>query len=645
MLAIGIHNKTWAQYVLTEADKQYELFNYVKAIDLYEQAYKKKATLYAAERLGECYKKQNNYMQAERWYATATSLPGSASINLLYYAQALQGNSKYNEAKLKYEAYAESNKDITATQKRTWLLSCDSALKWMKEPSSYSVTNVRILNSSQSDWGAIRQGDQVIFISDRGIVNPGKQSPARPFLKFDGARKPDPNIYGWTGNHYLRLYTQSGTDSIKLFPFDAGTQYHIGSASFTGDGNEVYFTLTKIHNTAEYEKVKGFNARLATVNVELYSSKKDKDGTWGKPVAFKYNNVNQYSIGDPYITKDGKSLYFASNMPGGKGGTDLYLVHQTSAGDWGMPINLKEVNSEYNERSPSVDAENNLYFSSDGRIGMGGLDIFKATLVSGKIGEPRNMGYPINTPQDDFAFNFSGKDTGYLSSSRTDGLGEDDIYSFMEQKQLAFRLIGEVYDKKTNLPLSNALISLNQLNGGILKVQTGDDGRFKFNLEKASDYKLTGEKTDFRSEAASLTTRNMNSSKVLEQDLFLERIELNKAIRLENINYDFDKDNIRPDAAIELDKLVKIMNDNPTIWIELGSHTDSRGSDVYNQQLSQRRAKSAVQYIIDKGINKNRIEAKGYGERRLLNECTNGVKCTEAEHQLNRRTEFTIVKY
>ncbi|RZL58639.1 MAG: flagellar motor protein MotB, partial [Pedobacter sp.] len=212
------------------------------------------------------------------------------------------------------------------------------------------------------------------------------------------------------------------------------------------------------------------------------------------------------------------------------------------------------------------------------------------------------------------------------------------------QQVIAFRLTGRVFDKTTNQPLSNSIVTLTKINGQALKVQTDESGDFKFNLDKSSDYNLTGDKTNYRSDVVSLTTNNLTTSTVINKNLYLEKIELDKAIRIENIYYDFDKSNIRPDAAIELDKLVKIMRDNPTIWIELGSHTDSRGNDQYNQWLSQSRANSAVQYIIDRGVDKNRITARGYGERKLLNNCANGVKCSEADHQLNRRTEFKITK-
>jgi peptidoglycan-associated lipoprotein len=633
-----------AQYVLNEADKEFEQYNYEKAIALYEQAYKKKTTLHAAERLAACYKYQRNYKQTESWYAIAAGMEKSPAENTLEYAKALQSNSKYSEAKIQYSKYSDLNKNLNPSLKSIWLRSCDSAMHWMKEPKSVIINNEKSLNSPQSDWGAVMQNGTIVFSSDRGSKAKDEQNGNKPFFKFDGSKEPNKTIYGWTGNHYLRLYTKTGTDSIMLFPIEAGTEYHIGPASFTQKGDEMYFTLMRIPEKLNYTKVEILKGKQATVNIEIYSSKKDASGKWATPLAFKYNKSNEYSVGDPFISTDGQSLYFSSNRPGGKGGTDLYFCQKTDVGDWGLPINLTEINTEGNERSPSFDGNNNFYFSSDGRVGMGGLDIFSAKLIGGKISEPQNMGYPVNSPQDDFTFNLSTATTGYLSSNRIDGLGEDDVYNFTQQLILAFKLSGTVYNKTTGHPLSNAIVTLNKTDGSGLKVETDERGKFKFNLEKEADYLLTGEKTSYRTDGRSLTTVGLIASKEIKKNLYLQSIEINKAIKLDNIYYDFNKSNIRPDAAIELDKLVKIMIDNPTIWIELGSHTDSRGNDAYNLALSQRRADASVKYIIDKGISKNRITAVGYGETRLLNKCTNGVQCTTTEHQLNRRTEFKILK-
>ncbi|RKR82312.1 WD40 repeat protein [Mucilaginibacter gracilis] len=636
-----------AQAILKEADEQYNLFNYKKAAELYSQAYWQKETLYTAERLATCYRLMHDYKNTESWYVTAMGFPGSKSANILYYAEALKNNSKYSEAKEQFESYAALDKEVTRFQLSIWLSSCDSSMRWMRHPTAIVLKNERALNSPQSDWGAVKYQNSVVFTSDRFNKKAEKAAmDDKPFLKIDGDKLPDRKIYGWTGNDYLRLYQSpvggSGGDSLKLFSIAAPTDYHVGAAAFSKDGNEIYFTLTRAPQKSE-----GPKSVIKTINLEIYWAKKNPaTGGWQKPVPFKYNNVDKYSVGDPFVSPDGKTLYFVSDMPGGKGGTDIYYCQRDEQGDWGTPVNLRDLNTAGNERTPIVDEGNNhIYFSSDGGVGMGGLDIYKAERNGLTFGRILNLAYPINSPQDDFAFTLTGGGSGYFSSNRLGGLGSDDIYSFSDKQFVNYRLEGITYDKITRLPLVNSIVTLTKTGGTELKVQTDSLGMFQFNLEEESDYTLMAEKTNFRSDNQAISTVGLTTSQTIKKNLYLEKTTLNKAIRIENIYYDFNKSNIRRDAAIELNKLIKILNENPTIWIVLGSHTDSRGNDAYNLALSQRRANAAVKYIIEKGgIDKNRISARGYGETRLLNRCANGVKCSEAEHQLNRRTEFTIVK-
>jgi len=511
----------------------------------------------------------------------------------------------------------------------------------MKNPKQVAINNQKQLNSSRSDWGSFPNTDAIVFTSDRATENAGNHA-RKKFLKFDGNKLPDKKIYGWTGNGYLRLYFKQSNDSVQLFPIKTYTNYHIGPASFTADGNTIFFALTRIPET--------IRDKVNTINVEIFSSVKGEDGKWSEPVSFPLNKVNEYSVGDPFISPDGSRLYFTSDMPGGLGGTDIYYIDKTTTGGWRGPVNLKEVNTQGNERTPFLDKDGSFYFSSDGNVGMGGLDIYCYAKNSKGINQIQNMGYPINSPQDDLSFNIDGKTSlAYLSSNRVGGLGNDDIYSYSNllnssKPILAFKLIGTVYNKKTNLPLANAVVTLSKLNSDSLKVETDSTGTFNFNLDKESDYNLNGQKPIYRPDATDLTTKGLYISTTITKDLFLEPAELGKTFLLKNIYYDFDKWNIRADAAIELNKVVTIMKENPTIWIELGSHTDSRGKDDYNQTLSQKRAESAVQYIISRGIEKNRITARGYGETKLVNKCGNRVICTKEEHQLNRRTEFKIVR-
>nr|WP_121270617.1 OmpA family protein [Pedobacter schmidteae] len=562
-----------AQYLSKEADQQFELFNYNKAITLYLQAYKKKATAHTAQRLAEAYRFKNDYQAAESWYATAVNLPGSNTENTLNYAMALQQNAKFNEAKAQYLNYFSKKNTTSPNVKNDLLASCDSAIKWMNNPKQVQVNNLSPVNGPQSDWGSTIYQNTLVFASDRENPSGNKQIKT-PFLKFDGTKFPDRKVYGWTGNAYLKLYSKQENDSIQVFPVNVKTNYHIGPASFTADGNNIYFALTRIP-----EKLLKSTNNITNINVEIYSSKKS-EGKWEEAVPFKYNKVNAYSVGDPFISNDGNRLYFVSDMPGGLGGTDIYYVKKNEAGEWGDAVNFREVNSAGNERSPFMTETNEFYFSTDGRTGMGSLDIFRLYKKAFGQNQIENLGFPVNSPQDDFAFNIDAN-TGisYFSSNRFGGKGGDDIYS--------------LEPKITDKPIA-----------------------------------LVKEQTD---------------PVVAKKSIPDSPNENNKPIRLENIYYDFNKWNIRADAAVELEKLVQIMKDNSKIWIELGSHTDSRGNDAYNFTLSQKRAESAVKYIISRGIDKARIEARGYGETLLLNHCPNGVKCTEKEHQLNRRTEFKII--
>jgi peptidoglycan-associated lipoprotein len=630
------------QYILLEADKEFKLLHYSNAIKLYTEAYQKKPSLIATERLATCYRLIKDYPLAESWYALLTKTKGATPEAFLYYGDALRNNSKFTEAKIQYEKYTALNKSSNTDQKSLSMLSCDSALSWMNNPKAVAIKNETEFNSEFEDWGAIIYKGDVVFTSDRkNITVSNEVKKSKPLIKFDDPNQlPDKIIYGWTGNNYLRLYKKSKADTAKLFPFNAGSEYHVGAATFTEDGNEMYFTLTKIPELIEREK-----GIPKTVKVEIFSSKKDAQGNWGKVEPFRYNNANLYSVGDPFVNKEGSALYFVSDMPGGKGKTDIYVCFKTDDGTWGKAVNLEQINTEGAERTPFFDKDNNFYFSTDGRVGMGGLDIFKASKKGDDLLQPKNMGYPINSPQDDFAFTLNTKKEGMFSSDRLGGKGSDDIYSFILDYNLTFKLEGVAKDRVTGKVLPGTIVSLSKADGSIISVQTDSLGRYKFDLDSDQEYYVKGVKTDFRNaEIEEVSSVGLNKSTVLKKDLLLDPIELFKEIKLANIYYDLDRSEIRKDAAFELDKLVRIMKENPSIWIELGSHTDSRANDKYNLKLSQARADAAVKYIINKGIDRFRISAKGYGETRLLNSCTNGKNCTEEQHQENRRTEFKITK-
>ncbi|MCJ0743812.1 OmpA family protein [Pedobacter montanisoli] len=630
------------QYILNQADKQFKLYQYAKAKTLYEQAFKKKETLYTAKQLAISSEKNKEYEETEKWYAKALTFPDAGTDLLLAYAKALQNNSKYTEAKATYQQYIQKAGNIPKANQDLWLKSCDSALLWMANPKKVNIENISTINTNYTEYGAVKYKDGLVFVSDRVFPDNYTQKSKKSILRFDKGNYPDRNYYSWTGENYLKLLYADKDHQISAFPLNTETDYHIGMPTFSKDAKEVFFSLTRVAKDLTFDKTK---LRIGTVNVEIYSARMQDDGTWTKPVAFPYNNINAYSVGDPFLMEDGKTLYFVSDMPGGKGGLDIYKTIRNNDGTWSKPENIEALNTSGDERTPYFLSEDVLYFSADGRIGMGDLDIYKAVHRNGTW-QIQNMGYPYNTPQDDFAFSvekLTGAWSGYFSSNRMKGKGSDDIYSFNEAIVPVLQNIyvkGIVYDERTRKPLNNAQVKITGADGLEKNITTNETGYYKFPLQENSNYNLKAQKTLFNERDTTFTT----SDKSIDKDFFLSLIPVNKSFKVQNIYYDFDKDNIRPDAALELNKLVAILKEYPEMKVELGSHTDSRGPDIYNLDLSQRRARSAVNYIISKGINKDRITAKGYGETQLVNKCANGVKCTPDEHQLNRRTEIKILE-
>jgi outer membrane protein OmpA-like peptidoglycan-associated protein len=406
-----------AQYMIKEADQQFEHYNYSEAIKFYLKAWKKKEKPYTAQRIAESYRKMSDYKSAEEWYERLSAMAGSSPESRLWYADALRSQGKYTEAKTQYKQYGQEQPTASAAQVQTLIISCDSAIAWIAAPKDIKVENVTKINGNGSDWAAVKYKDGVVFTSDRSsdLLNSAVKS--RPFLKFDGTKLPDKEVYRWTGNPYTHLY-YSEEEKISLFPLGSANDYHTGAASFTADGKEAYFTMTSTKNK------KDFKQSLNTIYVGLYSSKL-VDGKWIDPEAFRYTDDSKWSVGDPYISPDGQTLYFVSDMQGGLGGTDIYKCSRQPDGKWSDAVNLgASVNTTGNERSPFMQ-ESNLFFSSDGHIGMGGLDIYTV-----RDGQAVNLGFPMNSPQDDFAFYMAENSSGFLSSNRENGSGKDDIYAF-----------------------------------------------------------------------------------------------------------------------------------------------------------------------------------------------------------------------
>jgi len=618
--------------LIDKAQKQMDKYNYAQAIELLKKAAEdEKLQNQALPMLAECYRMQHDVVNSRDTYAKVILLPEAKPESYYYYAQALQSTGDYAKAREMFQKYSEKNP--SDYRGKLFVAHCDSVLgPWKELTPGFEVKLANNINTDQSDFGPGFYDGQLIFASD--------------FSDNAGEGKE----YGWTGRGYLNI--------MKARPLSAGDfwgsmgarselegkfnqEYHDGPASFSADGNSIFFTRS-FFGKAKREGIYKTNL------LKIYYAAKS-EGSWGEVKPF-YLNSTEYSVGHPTLSADGQTLYFVSDMPGGQGGTDIWCCKRDGDG-WGKPENLgPTINTKENEMFPTMRADGVLYFASEGHPGYGALDIFMAKYVNGKWTTPVNLKAPINSSYDDFAIAFApGNNNGFFSSNRPGGVGSDDIYAFRkwEPPVLPSYISGLVKDKITMQPIAGATVFLyNPKNGKIKVLKTGVDGMYKTVVDNPAEYMVKAMMPNYIADCSPFPLNSLKPGTTLSapRDLLLDKLVINKTFRIDNIYYDFDKFNIREDAKPELDKLVRIMKENP-IEVELGSHTDCRGSFKYNDKLSQNRAESAVNYIISTGIDKSRITAKGYGERQLVNQCADGVKCTPEEHQANRRTEFKVTGY
>lgn len=713
-------------------DVYFDRFNYNKAIEQYLMVMEKEPeNHFVMQKLAESYKYLNIDTASVNWYAKLIATSKYENKDLFNYAAVLKTIGDYKKSDEYLKKY------IAQKQESKYLLNDENIDELLKDTFRFKITLIAA-SSEFADFAPAYFGNKIIFASSRQGTD---------FLHRE---------YERDGEAYLQLYvadTLAGgqLDSIRLFDNKLNTRYHEGPVCFCSADSTMYFTRNN------YKFLKGMSTD-GQVKLKIYTSKftynqwlkyaentldsvginvnlNKNDWRWVKE--FKYNNKN-YSTGHPSVTKDGRIIYFVSDMPGGKGGTDIYACTRIGKNEWSEPQNLRELNTEGNEMFPFIHESGVLFFASDGWPGLGGLDIFKANPDGQRFEKPQNMGAPLNSKADDFGLIADQEaKTGYFSSNRPGGKGGDDLYHVIFNNKVEFVLAGTVSEKDTKTPISNAVIHLtNTDDGSLTSVQADENGyytttinfnqtfniqcvkglylpfsdqlnpkeiqmvndtvfynmeldyygiygsvflkgsgekvpgvniaciptnsrdtikytsdtlgNFKILLDRDTDYDLRFAKKDFFALKANYSTVGratgwINVNKFIE--LEIEKIELNKTIEIPNIYYDLGKWNIRDDAAVELEKVVEFMTDNATIYIELGSHTDARGSSKSNQILSQKRAESAVNWIVNHGIDTNRISAKGYGETKIKNRCVDGVKCSEAEHQENRRTEIKITSF
>ena len=603
------------------ADKHFNKYEFVEAAtDYLKLVTDGKADTYVYSQLAESYFNVFNTVEAEKWYAKA--LETSSEPEMVYnYSQMLKANGKYEESNTQLDLFASMRPaDHRATAFRE---NPNYLPKILEKGKRFNVQNLAI-NSEVSDFG--------------GTLKNGK-------LYITSARNSNRKTYGWNEEPFLDIYTAYVNDdgefqTPSIIEQNINTKYHEGTVSFSPDGNTMYFSRESFYEKV-YERDSITKYKISVLN--LYKSI-NQEGQWSEAEALSLNG-DSYSVKNPSVSADGKTLYFASDKTGGYGNFDIYSAPIDENGSVGDATNLgQKLNTEGQEMFPFISANNTLYFSSNGHLGLGGLDVFFAKIVDGKVGPIRNVGIPVNGNADDFAFSINEEtEEGFVSSNREGGVGSDDIYSIKKIQPICDVLVSvTVKDHKTGLILVGAAVSIQDADGNIFGTKTSNtEGVVEYIIECNIDTKLVGSKIDYES---GFTLVAGTSEEEVSTDLILTPIDeiiLADKVILNPIYFDFDKSNINAQAAFELDKLVQLMNKYKSIVLSAESHTDSRGSASYNLSLSERRAMTTAQYVISKGIDASRITGEGKGETMPSVDC--GGRCTEEEHQLNRRSEFLIL--
>ncbi|MEZ4757501.1 MAG: carboxypeptidase regulatory-like domain-containing protein [Flavobacteriales bacterium] len=687
-----------------------EVFDYPKVAAICEDLEARgKADIGTLRRLALAYRKMDRPDDAEAVYTRMMATGAAQPDDVLVYADLLRANGKYKEALDWYGNYDSLNPGNARVQ--AYLKQPQLFDRMMRDSTRSAIRTVPI-NSAQADLGMSVLDELLLFSSARGEGAGGGRT------------------YRWDEQPYLNLYSAllKGTtaEDPMVMRKDINSRYHDGTVSYDSLAKRMYYT----RNNYFYGVLE--KSQRGDLNLGIYFSDvvtgEFGQQEWGNLIPFDHNDPD-HNYGHPFVSPDGRRMYFTSDRPGGEGGTDIWFCDNLG-NQWGAPQNMgPKVNTTGDEMYPMITLDSVFYFASDGHPGLGGLDLFRTRLGRSGPGYVFNLGYPINTRWNDHSLLLLNDSVGFLASDRAGGLGSDDIYGCTIAPPMLY-LAGRVIDKVSRQPIDGALITLKDGSDrfvknytvtpepegrfsiatehheqfevlanktgymqGAMKVITDQDplediviellkydyaaegvvmhgetgalldsaivtltdaqgnvlatavtdasGRYAFPLQPEMDHRLKVERSGYFKQSARITTKGQPNG-VLRTDFRLFPLALNTVVRLENILYDYNKWDIRPDAAMELDKLVETLRENPTVRIELSSHTDCRGKDSYNLSLSQKRAKSAVDYIISKGIDKERVVSKGYGESKPTETCA-CEKCSEEQHQRNRRTEFTVL--
>lgn len=622
------------QAKINSGDKKYDNYAYVDAIKTYEKVANKG---YKSEdmfkKLGNAYYFNSNFGGAAKWYGELFAMNTTVEPEYYYrYAQSLKSTGDISKANKMFDEFKAKSK--TDSRAKFYSENINYLDQIKANSGRYKVEDAGI-NSKYSDYGSYVYNNKIYFASARDTGNFSQRK------------------HKWTGEYFTNIYNADlnaetgNAGKVNKFKSTINTKFHESSPVFTKDGKTVYFTRNNY-----IDGKKGKDDHRVTL-IKIYKATLDEKNKWNNITELPFNS-NNYSVGHPALSPDEKTLYFSSDMPGSIGQSDLYKVTINPNGGYGTPENLgNAINTEGKETYPFVTNENEIYFSSDGHPGLGGLDVFVANIEDdGTIDNVQNVGSDINSSKDDFAYIIdTATRRGFYSSNKDGGQGSDDIYKFLETRKLKCiqELEGIITDLDTGTILPGTKVTLfdNQMN---VKNSTVSDnyGKYTFPVDCGKAYLVRAEKPEYTTKDLSVTISKTTGKTTLP--IALEKStckvtvgdDLGKCFGIKMIYFDLDKSNIRTEAALDLEKILVVLNEYPTMKLDIRSHTDSRATHKYNEALSDRRAKSTIKWLIKNGIAPNRLTGKGFGETQLVNKCSDGVKCTEEEHQANRRSEFII---
>lgn len=603
---------------LKRANKLFEMKAYVEAAEIYES---KDRTQEVLQNLADSYYYNMSLQKAIKTYRELFVTYGdSIDVELHFrYAQALKGVKNYKEADVHLSTYYNKN------------INTQAFIDKIEKTTPHTFNLEEIANKgSKGDFGlSFYKDDKIVFASSRNNENPS---------------------YAWNDLPYLDLYSATLTEdntleNITPFSDAINTDSHESSATFSRDGKTMYFNRTnKVRTKTDEDRI----AHIKIYKAELVN------GDWTNVTALPFTS-NKYSTEHPSLSKDGKTLYFASDMPGGMGGFDIYRVTINDDGTFGEPENLgSNINTKHREQFPFISNLDVLYFSSDDHQGYGGLDVFRSNMVNGNFDKPVNLGSSINSSFDDFAYVIREKDNkGFVSSNKS---GHDRLYGFAREENILTKYLvtGIVQDKNSKELLAGSLVTLFDETGTVIQDSiVGEKADYLFKIEPNKKYTIRGTRKAYIPQDVDFST---DSEGKIQHNIYLtlesyadaeERVKEDEKgdvqIQLDKIYFDFDKSNIRSDAATTLDVLVDLMNKYPDMEVEVSAHTDARGKDQYNLELSKRRAASTLEYLVSKGIDRGRLKSIGYGEMQPLNKCVKEGICEDEEYDINRRCEFRII--